>query len=668
MKKNNLKFKSLSMGIVIKITFVLIIAFIIMGTIIFYKTNDSIFNLSDNLISQVASARTDELSQLLNSIIVETSVLANSDSVKSGNWNSMGTELTNYMKTKSDVFEMFFYADEKGDSQTTSGASANVGDRGYFIQIMNQGKDIAIENVITSRASGNPIFVIASAVKDSTGKTIGVLGATIFLNPLSNLVQSIDFGYGMLVDGTGLIVATKDGRFVLELNINQANEMGMEVSSNLLNSIRTSDFGNEIIRDQEGKNQIAYYQPVKNSPNWSLIILVPQEQMIDPAINLIKTVILIMTSVLLIIIIILYILGFLIAKPIKIMAKQVKQFGTGDLKISFENNKSDEVGQMALSLQEMAVMLVNSISDIAGASNEVEISSEELSKITESSSKSTNELFLVTGVMNENIQNNSAAIEQINSSIEEVAASIQDITKLSQELSQDANNAFNYSKEGEESIFEIVNIIKETENHSKNTSDLVRDVELKSQNIGKIVENIDNITEQTNLLALNAAIEAARAGEAGKGFAVVADEIIKLAEKSKITTSEIEKILKEIKKAVDEADKSTQETVDYVNKVSTQANKIEQEFKEIIKRMENVNEKITNLTATTEQQSASTEEISGAVDALAKSMHEISEQMKKIKNSVENTAKNDEIINATAEELNALSESLWEQVKKFKYA
>lgn len=69
---------------------------------------------------------------------------------------------------------------------------------------------------------------------------------------------------------------------------------------------------------------------------------------------------------------------------------------------------------------------------------------------------------------------------------------------------------------------------------------VVGELENSAGNVQHAVRDIAWIAEQTRLISLNASIEAVRAGEHGRAFGVVADEVKKLADQTRVSTSDIE--------------------------------------------------------------------------------------------------------------------------------
>lgn len=138
------------------------------------------------------------------------------------------------------------------------------------------------------------------------------------------------------------------------------------------------------------------------------------------------------------------------------------------------------------------------------------------------------------------------SVNQALASVEEIGQSIQSVADSAQKAAAIAPVAVEAAKEGGETMDLTVGSIQNIRSSVAETSKKVKRLAESSQEISKVVSIISGISEKTNLLAFNASIEAARAGEHGQGFRVVADEVRRLAERVTDSTKEIEQLVNTI--------------------------------------------------------------------------------------------------------------------------
>ena len=456
-------------------------------------------------------------------------------------------------------------------------ADLDVSDRDYFKDALKgeQGKS----EPLVSKATGNPIFVISNPITDKSNSIKGVIFAVISISDLYDMVLSTikigDSGYAFMTDPYGMVIGHPNKDYILSLDISDTN-FGQYMVRN-----KTGIF--KYYFEEQKQWKLMAFSEVKGA-DWIIAVTAPLGELMAPMVVVRNTTVIgglitIIASGL----IILLIVGQ-ITKSIVSFVSIFKKIAEGDLQISLSTKealRTDELGDMARSINDMVPRLRNVISDVQSSAYNV--------------ASGSNELSSSSVILSEGASQQASSIEEVSSSMEEMAANIDQNAENAIETDRIATQSAVDAEEGGRSVQQSVEAMK---------------------SIAEKISVIEEIARQTNLLALNAAIEAARAGEHGKGFAVVASEVRKLAEHSGTAATEISELSFSSVKIAEKAGEMLDKLVPDIQKTASLIQEISSASKEQSMGAEQINTAIQQLDMVIQQNASASEEMAATSEEL----------------------------------------------------
>ncbi|MGE9762294.1 methyl-accepting chemotaxis protein [Pseudomonas sp. PDM20] len=293
---------------------------------------------------------------------------------------------------------------------------------------------------------------------------------------------------------------------------------------------------------------------------------------------------------------------WMIVRPLRQVIGMARRIAEGDLSVSIEVRRKDEVGQLMGAVGSMADSLRGIVSRLSDGVGQITASAQALSSVTERTQHGVN--------------SQKAETDQVATAMNQMAATVHDVARNAEEAASSAEQADGKVASGQDVVRQTLGRIEQLADAVRAATQSIEQLGRESQSIGSVLDVIKNVAEQTNLLALNAAIEAARAGEQGRGFAVVADEVRALARRTQQSTAEIETLIAALQNGANTSVQRMQRSHALVEMTVGDAVQTEAALGTIASAVAVIHQMNQQIAAASEQQSAVAEEISRSVSSI----------------------------------------------------
>jgi len=509
-------------------------------------------------------------------------------------------------------------------------------------------------------------FCIGLPFKDiSTNETLGVMLLDVSKSWLRDQLQDTQISQ----QGGFMLAVSTQGKIVLptewENNFKDVPNTNTEFVKEVISNIKAEKVSGAIKTIYSKQPYLITYSLIPDTP-WAVVGMIPLTKLISSARKL-EVLSIILTIIFTLIALVVGIFFALrIVKDIEKITKAFEVAEKGDLTVSLDIKRDDEIGLMAHSFNNMTKNIKQLIEKGVNLSSEVTSAISTLSTVAGETAAASNEVAKAISEIAEGASNQAKEATSVVEVVSRFGDKIETIVESSSKMEKLTKDVSELSEKGESVVEVLNNVSQDTVNITSTMINTINQLAEYSRSIGKIIQVLSSISEQTKLLALNASIEAAKAGEAGRGFAVVASEIRKLADQSKESTREVEEMIKRIvnqtKAAQDVADK----VEDVIEKQNIAVKDVAQAFVSIKEAMSNVIEGIDNINESIQAIDKEKDVIIKSVENISAISEETAASSEEVSASTQEQLAAIEELRAMAESLNKLAQDLKDAMQVFK--
>lgn len=340
----------------------------VFGVLTYSSISGTVLPLTRDLHQEILTARSAEVGRLMQGYLNEVRAIAAREPLRSGNFEAIRRDLASRATSLNPDFEILFFTDAAGDYITTRGVTGNASDRAYWKAIMEEGRDHAISNPLISKSTGQPMFVVATAVTGAHGGRIGVAAATVQLKTLTRIVNSIRIGVNgtsWIVDSTGLMVAHPNPDLPMKLNLLRAAERGYRGG--------LEEIGRKIVRGEGGQGSyvrpngtrfVSVFSPIPGTPGWSFGIAMEESEYLKRPQQLISRIAWLMGAMLAVMLLVVAVLSRRISAPVQLLREGVAEVSAGNLEHRLDIRTGDEIESLADAFNRMNADLKEHIREL----------------------------------------------------------------------------------------------------------------------------------------------------------------------------------------------------------------------------------------------------------------------------------------------------------------